>query len=425
MDDHELAESLAHIRGLASTLRARGDLEQAGFYDLQAILLARGDLAGFQAAQEARWEALKGQVDPASVQALAGRQGASDRLWAETLRYDQLKPEKVSWLWPQRLPKGKLVLLDGDPDVGKSTLAVDLAARFTTGSPLPDGFRPEGPAEVLMLRGEDSAADTVLPRLLAGGGDPHKFTELVAVPRLTDEGKVTYELPEIPGDIAALEAVILRDSIRLVLVDVLMVFLSEKVNAYRDQHVRRALSPLAAMAEATHCCVVCLRHLNKQPSAPALYRGGGSIGLIGAARVGLVAGHDPDNAGRRLLAVAKSNLAPKAETMAYRIVTHDLYGCGHIQWDGISPRSAADVLHMAATEGDDRARLDEAIAVLLEILAEGPQPARNVLAQASQAGVTEPMLRRAKDAAGVTIHKERKQGGRWMWTPPDPGSLLE
>jgi hypothetical protein len=38
--------------------------------------------------------------------------------------------ERVSWLWGGHLPAGKLVVLDGDPSVGKSTLAIDWAARF-------------------------------------------------------------------------------------------------------------------------------------------------------------------------------------------------------------------------------------------------------------------------------------------------------
>ena len=39
----------------------------------------------------------------------------------------------VSWLWPTILPAGKLVMLDGDPDMGKSLVTLDLSARLTTG----------------------------------------------------------------------------------------------------------------------------------------------------------------------------------------------------------------------------------------------------------------------------------------------------
>jgi len=52
---------------------------------------------------------------------------------------NQVVAQPVNWLWPGRLPLGKLVLMDGDPDLGKSLLALDLCARLSTGRPFPDG----------------------------------------------------------------------------------------------------------------------------------------------------------------------------------------------------------------------------------------------------------------------------------------------
>ena len=42
----------------------------------------------------------------------------------------QVRPVQVRWLWEPYIPRGKLVLLDGDPGVGKSFLSLDLAARL-------------------------------------------------------------------------------------------------------------------------------------------------------------------------------------------------------------------------------------------------------------------------------------------------------
>src|SRR5215475_2181196 len=39
----------------------------------------------------------------------------------------------VSWLWSRRIPHGTLSLLDGDPGLGKTALALDLAARVSVG----------------------------------------------------------------------------------------------------------------------------------------------------------------------------------------------------------------------------------------------------------------------------------------------------
>ncbi len=70
-----------------------------------------------------------------------------------------VRPECVEWMWPRRIPKGKITVLDGDPDNGKSVLTTDLAARVTTGKDLPDGTPTEAAGAVL-VSAEDGAADT-------------------------------------------------------------------------------------------------------------------------------------------------------------------------------------------------------------------------------------------------------------------------
>ncbi|SVD48491.1 uncharacterized protein METZ01_LOCUS401345, partial [marine metagenome] len=76
----------------------------------------------------------------------------------------------VSWLWEGWLPKGKLVLLDGNPGCGKTTIALDLVARLASGRPLPDGNAVE-PVVSLILNPEDGMDDTIVPRLIAADAD--------------------------------------------------------------------------------------------------------------------------------------------------------------------------------------------------------------------------------------------------------------
>ena len=54
----------------------------------------------------------------------------------------QFVARSVPWLWPLRLGRGKLALLEGDPGLGKSLLTLDLCARLSTGRPFPE----DGPA---------------------------------------------------------------------------------------------------------------------------------------------------------------------------------------------------------------------------------------------------------------------------------------
>src|SRR5438034_7435993 len=83
----------------------------------------------------------------------------------------QIVARPVAWLWPGRLPLGKLAILDGDPGVGKSLVTLDLCARLSTGQPFPDGSLGPGPSSSIVLDGEDNGDDTVRPRLQALGAD--------------------------------------------------------------------------------------------------------------------------------------------------------------------------------------------------------------------------------------------------------------
>ena len=51
----------------------------------------------------------------------------------------EVEARQINWLWPGRIPLGKITILDGDPGMGKSLITVDLAARVSTGQPMPDG----------------------------------------------------------------------------------------------------------------------------------------------------------------------------------------------------------------------------------------------------------------------------------------------
>ena len=181
-------------------------------------------------------------------------------------------------------------------------MTTDLAARVTAGLDLPDGT-PTDAAGAVIVSAEDGAADTIRPRFDAAGGNPTRAC------LLGDEEPFV-----IPDDIPRLERAVRQVGAALVVIDPIMAFLSGEVNSNRDQDVRRALTPLKQMAERTGAAIVLVRHLNKTPGGNPLYRGGGSIGLIGAARSGLVVGRHADDDELRVLAGQKNNLSlpPKA-----------------------------------------------------------------------------------------------------------------
>jgi hypothetical protein len=48
----------------------------------------------------------------------------------------EVETQQVDWLWQRRIPLGKITLLDGDPGMGKSLLAINIAACVSTGQPM-------------------------------------------------------------------------------------------------------------------------------------------------------------------------------------------------------------------------------------------------------------------------------------------------
>lgn len=100
----------------------------------------------------------------------------------DAVRVVDVEPESVRWLWSSRVPRGKLTVLDGDPGLGKSTIMLDIGARVSTGSPMPDGDRSlDGAAGVVLLTAEDGIADTIRPRLEAAHADLDRVSVLRSV----------------------------------------------------------------------------------------------------------------------------------------------------------------------------------------------------------------------------------------------------
>jgi AAA domain len=330
-----------------------------------------------------------------------------------------VEPEHVSWLWPGYLPLGKLVVLDGDPGVGKSTVTLDWAARVSTGSPMPDGS-PGIKGTVLALSAEDGLADTIRPRLDAAGADSARVITITEIVVAGEDGGRHTRPVSIPGDLPAIEAIITEHDVRLVIVDVLMAYLSADVNAHRDQDVRLALHRLAAMAERCGCCVIVLRHLNKSPGGSAVYRGGGSIGIIGAARAGFMCGADPDDetGTRRVLAPVKCNLAAEPDALAYQLVPDELRGCARIRWLGRAEHTAATLLRDWA-DADNRAERTETATWLEDFLTkEGGEAQRQDIFKAGRAaGFSEAAIKRAKDKARIT-HRSAGFPRTTVWALP-------
>ena len=408
-------------KGLAHAAHVATELTNAGC-DVQVFRPADGfkDLA----------EHLGAGLDLEDLVTISDDEAATETTGTPRLRYlatriSDVEPEKVRWLWPGRLPLGKLAVLDGDPDVGKSTLALDIVARVTTGEPMPPGgLMPNHPANVVLMAAEDGLGDTIRPRLDAAGADVTRVHHFDKAPRVDpDTGEVTWKFPSIPEDIDALDALVVDTGAVLVVVDVLMAYLSGKADSYKDQDVRRNLERLADMATRRGCCVLLLRHLRKSRGT-ALYAGGGSVGIVGLARAGMIAAADPDDetGQRRILARSKGNLAAAWPSLAYTLTADKLDGVARVEWLGEVDTSADQLMvHRVENGGDDT---DDAAAVLAQLLGDGPMWVKQVIDAMADAGFSKDQAKRAKAKLKVRSEKfgapgDAEQGWKWVLASPE------
>ena len=300
-----------------------------------------------------------------------------------TINAADIIAEAVDWLWPGRVPYGMVTVFAGMPGVGKSTILYDLAARTTR-----DG------RTVLVVTAEDHLAAVVRPRLEAAGA--------------------------VLPNVEVVTALITDHDAALVILDPLVAFIGDGVNTHRDHHVRRVLAPLGEMAERTKAAVVVVIHTNKGQSSDPLMRISGSIGFTGAARSVIVAATDPEDETRRILAVAKSNLAKIPPPLAYRLVERDLGSevvTSRVEWLGEAPE--VDVHDLLAVKDAKSGRGDAARRFLIAAgVQTTAQKAVELEAEAEAQGINYRTLRRAREDLGVPAWKAGFDAG-WWWGPKE------
>jgi hypothetical protein len=348
----------------------------------------------------------------------------------DVVELNTVDAKDVTWLWKPWLPGGKLAMLDGDPGQGKSYVTLDLVTRLSRGDALPDGQpNPFGgkPVPSLLISCEDGLADTVVPRLRAMGADLRRVASLQGAMK---NGTVVRPL-QLPRDTPALLDIITQVDIKYVVIDPVMAFLAACVNTVSDQAVRIVLGQLALVAEQTGCTIQFVRHLNKTGGRPAIYRGGGSIGLIAAMRAGWLIGRDPNDRDRRVLTMVKCNLGPEPKSLAFRLTpARGDPNRTVVTWEGEIELTANDLVN----DVRQGVKADE---WLKRALAGGPRKFTELEAEAVALGIGERALMAAKRQLAV---RSMKRGGRhdsaWYWAlptathepggglPPLPGQLV-
>lgn len=328
-------------------------------------------------------------------------------------------PRDVQWLWDGVISLGTVTMICGDPGGGKSTLTLDLAARVSTGNPMPDGTAGVL-GSALLMTAEDGLDTTVVPRLITAGADLNKIHSIDGRITTSDDGTKSIA-PINADDVRTIEDAITRNGdARLLIVDPISAYLGA-ADSHNNSDIRGLLRPLAELAQRHSVAVVLVSHLTKAPGVKAAYRATGSLAFTALARAAWMVCDDPDNPGDRLFVCVKNNLGPSDTGWRFRrLVT------GSLEWEQAGIKmTAAEALEKSESKRADgepeRGPMPEKRQAcetwLSEYLGGGPKVAAELQQAAQDAGYSDGTIRRAKRNIGVVAFRRNVPGPWWCKLP--------
>ncbi len=341
---------------------------------------------------------------------------------------EDITPIEINWLWPERIAAGKLTLIAGAPDGGKSQIAANIAATISNGGAWPFG---EGTAEqgaVIWLSAEDDAADTTVPRLIAAGANRRFIFELKPVVRV-ESGLRTLNVVEDLDEIASVIAKIKADygvTVKAIVIDPISAYMGGRGqgDSWKNSDVRHTMTPLLEFVARVGISTLGITHFKKGRDADVLNRVIDSIALPALSRATWLVAPEKDDegnpTGRRLFLVGKKNIGRPVKGIAYNI-REKLIGNGRggtmpapfVEWAGYVAATADDAL---SEQSGKASKLEAAEDFLQLILADGPVSEKEIRKRAGEKHRSR-TLQRAKEKLHI-VSKKMSFNGEWHWMLP-------
>ena len=298
--------------------------------------------------------------DGCNGQPLPPRNKARHPTVKDTMRLSEVTARPIAWLWQGWIPRGTPTLLTGMPNSSKSMFSLEVAARVSTGTALPDGSRSTA-GDVLLITTEDGIADTQKPRLLAAGANPNRIHFL----SLSDPSSGIDGPFDLKRDHDRVRKVLQSlDKPVLLVIDPLSAYLGA-ADLYRDDSIRKALAPYCRMAAEFNIAMLLVTHLNKRNRGGIAQRFNGSIGLAGLARQILLVQDCPGEPGSYFLSTEKSNISTSAAVVQhYSMEEIEVEGgikAPRIVWKAPLPRETVEAFMQCSSPTPSRvSRVEQA-----------------------------------------------------------------
>ncbi|MFI3166269.1 MAG: AAA family ATPase [Bacillota bacterium] len=310
------------------------------------------------------------------------------------IKMEDIQSKQVQWLWYPYIPFGKITIVQGDPGEGKTTLALRIAALLSNGSNLPCDSTDREPINVIYQTAEDGLDDTIKPRLEEAGAD-------CSMIKVIDESETALSMLD-----ERIEEAINELSAKLIILDPIQAYVGANINMNNANEVRTVMSRIGKVAERNNCAILLVGHMNKGSGSKSSYRGLGSIDFQASARSVLIVGRIKDNPEIRVMAQAKSSLAPEGEAIAFELNKETGF-----RWVGHYKISVDELL-----DGSDSFSKHElAEKIIMEKLADGECKQSEIMNKAKLSGVSERLMKTVKKELGV---KSKKDAECWYWVLP-------
>lgn len=334
--------------------------------------------------------------------------------------FSDIEAKSVNWLWKEYIAYGKVTMIAGNPDVGKSQTTAYIAAIVTTGGVWFDGTSCGAKKNVVVLSAEDEPEDTIRPRLEAAGADLDCVFTLDAI---VDKDKQNCRILNLKTDLNQLNNVLNEiQNVGVIIIDPITAYLGN-TDSHKNAEVRALLAPLNELASKHGIAIICVSHLNKNVQSQAIMRVMGSLAFVAAARATFLVVQDPVDDHRRLFLPMKNNISKNKTGFSFTIESYQLPSgieTSRVVWSNEVVTATVDEVMSLQQNFEGHGALEDAKEFLLQILADEQVPVQQIQVEAKNAGHAWATIKRAKKELQILANKTGLKEG-WVWVLPPKG----
>lgn len=316
-----------------------------------------------------------------------------------------IEEEALEFLWYPYLVRGEVSILEGDPGLGKSYMAMMASAAIASGQRLPSvrkGFgKKQGP--IVYFDIENSAGSVTKVRLKHNGfndvdGTYYPVEQAFSI----DDSEALDEIYEYLEEIKPV----------LIVFDTLNTYIG-RADTHKASESTQAINIFKQLAKDFNAAVLVLRHLTKGGGA-AMYRGQGSISFAGSARIVMSVGVDPGDTDNRVMAVTKINFAPAPKALTFRIEERPK-GKSEFIWGefvNLTSQEIMDAAIEARSEGKQGNNMQDAMEFLEGTINGAAIDVDKLYRMGEKRSISRKMVDRAAAKMGV---KKKRSGKTETW----------